>query len=104
MSNFSEALDEKYLLHIANSLKIGLLDASLIMDNCIKQVSAILNIDYSIIYNTLFTVKYLKKCLLEEEVCDKLTVNECINSCNCFILEPYGCISKKIKDVDLINE
>lgn len=104
MTEFSEALDEKYLLHIASSLKIGLLDASLIMDECIKKTSATLNIDYSIIYNILFSVKNLKNCLLTEEVCDKLTVDQCIKSCNCFILEPYGCLSRKIKDVDLINE
>lgn len=100
----AEALDEKFLLHIANTRKIGLLDAALVMDNCIKSVSATYNIDYNIVYGILFTEEGLSSCLLNEKACTENTINECIESCNCFYLEPYGCLPKKLQDADKINE
>jgi len=100
----TESLDEKFLLHIANTRKVGLLDAALIMDDCIKKVSAVHNLDYNIVYNILFTEEGLSSCLLEEKACNNHTIKECIESCNCFYLEPYGCLSRKLQDADIINE
>lgn len=36
--------------------------------------------------------------------CEGLTQEDCAKSCTCFYLEPYGCLPRKIKDAELINE
>lgn len=101
----NEELSEKYIQHIAK--KYGLDDlpsATKHVDECIKKTSAILNVEYSEVYNTLFSEGDISACLLREGVCDQMTIDECIESCSCFYLEPYGCLPRKFPDADAINE
>lgn len=99
-----EALDEKYLQYIADTYNLGLLDAAALMDNCIKFTSAKLNISYDKVYNALFTEEGLKSCLLTEKTCDQQTIEECIKGCDCFYLEPYGCLPRLLPNAEKINE
>ena len=100
----TEGLDEKFLEYIISRYKLKPLDAALRMDDCIRATALIHKLDYNVVYNSLFTEENLKKCLLEEKVCNEQTVDDCINSCNCFYLEPYGCLPRKFPDADKINE
>ena len=68
--------------------------AVLYLDKCIKNILSKLNIEYNIIYNNVFTIECIGELLLENKVCSKLTIDECINNCNCFVLEGHGCLSK----------
>lgn len=78
--------------------------AAQIIDGCIKSTAASLNIEYSEVYNAVFTEEALAMCLRKEKACSDMTIDECISSCSCFHLEPYGCLSRKIEDADVINE
>ena len=99
-----ESLDSKYVEHISKSYNITLENAIKYIDDCIQQTAIKLNISYSSIYNTVFSIECLSKILVTKKVCDQYTIDECVKDCNCFVLEPYGCLPKKIKDVDKINE
>src|SRR5271156_5956702 len=99
----TEGLDEKFLEYIISRYKLKPLDAALRMDDCIRATALIHKLDYNVVYNSLFTEENLKECLLEEKVCNEQTVDDCINSCNCFYLEPYGCLPRKFPDADKIN-
>src|SRR5207253_3507548 len=101
----TEALDEKLLLYISKTYKLSLLASSLIVDECLKNTSAKLNIDYNIIYNSVFSKECLSNLLQENPInCSSLTINSCLENCSCFYLEPYGCLPRIIKDAEKINE
>ena len=99
----AEALVEKYLQYVAKHFQISEPDAAQYVDKCIKFTAAKLNTSYSNVYNQIYSEKALTKCLLSEKICSKLEIEECRKSCNCFYLEPYGCLSRKIADADIIN-
>ena len=107
-----ESLDEAFLKHVADKYNISLPAASLKIDECIQMTAATLNVSYATVYNIVFS-KVEKGCppdvgiagtLIKADVCDALTVDECNKSCNCFTLEPYGCLPRTISDADIINE
>lgn len=107
-----ESLDEAFLRHVSDEYGISLPAASLKIDECIQMTAATLNVSYATVYNIVFS-KVEKGCppdvgiagtLIKADVCDALTVEECHKSCNCFTLEPYGCLPRTIADADIINE
>lgn len=108
----NEALDEKYLHYIANNRNVSIKEANVLIDKCIKHLSATYNIDYKNIYNVVFSeegLKYIIEVLnimpiIEKKPCNQLSMQACIDSNTCFFLEPYGCLSREFPDVDLINE
>lgn len=99
-----EALAEKYLEAVASSKNVDLPTASNFIDNCLKQTSASLNVSYPDVYNYVFAEDWLVKFLKTESDCDSLTIDECAESCSCFVLAPYGCLPRKITDADEINK
>lgn len=109
----NEALDEKYIHFIAKNRNVPINEVDKIIDKCIKHLSANYNIDYNNIYNVVFSeegLTYIIETLKimpvvhEEKNCNKLSMEECMNSNSCFYLEPYGCLSKKYPDAELIND
>ena len=124
MSN--EALDEKYVQYIAQNRKITKSEANILIDQCIKNLSATYNISYNFIYNAIFSedglIDIVEKLNLipaksgssmpdvssipkvKTLQCNQLSMDECLESNTCVNLEPYGCISRKFPDADLINQ
>lgn len=104
----NESLDEKYVNYIAKKRNINVSEVTKLIDHCIKHLSAFYNIDYKIIYNTVFSeegLEYILNILPERETnCSKLTMEECIRSNSCFFLEPYGCLSRQFPDAEEIND
>lgn len=127
-----ESYDQQFLLYFSTSKKIGLLDAVLEIDECIKKISASTNINYDVIYQTIFSFDYLTEFIknkektqkskrlnidilqtegkklkeskkIEEYKCESLTLKQCEESDKCFYLEEYGCLPRKIKDYEEIN-
>jgi len=100
-----ESLSEKYLEIVAKEKNVKLPEASQILDKCIKSTASLLNLEYSVIYNSVFTEDGMKWFLKKDlKSCSDLTIKECAESADCFALEPYGCISRRIENVDKINE
>lgn len=108
----NEALDEKYVTFIAQNRGIKVKDATILIDTCIKKLSASSNIDYNIIYKMIFSEEGLEyinsKLNIVEKTkkvtnCNKLSMKECIQSNSCFYLEPYGCLSREFPDVEIMN-
>jgi len=99
----NEALDQKYLEHIAKTHKINLLQAANLIDSCIKQICANKDLEYAKVYEIVFSSENIKQHLVTEGDCTKLSVEQCEKECSCFYLEPYGCLPKKISDADIIN-
>ncbi len=109
MSN--EALDEKYVQYIAQNRNINKTEANILIDHCIKHISATYNVSYNMIYNAVFSeeglqhiIKALDILVVQALPCNQLTMEECLKSNTCFYLEPYGCLSKKFPDAELINQ
>lgn len=100
----NEALDQKYLEYIAKKHKVNLLQAANLVDQCIKRVCANSNLEYSNVYEIVFSNDMIKKCVLVNNDCTKLELEECEQQCSCVYLEPYGCLPKIIPDADLINK
>lgn len=109
----NEALDEKYVNYIALNRGIKMKEATVLIDHCIKQLSAKSNIDYNIIYKVIFSEEGLEYMNSKFDIvektkkvtnCNALSMKECIASNSCFYLEPYGCLSREFPDVELINE
>ena len=110
MSN--EALDEKYVQYIAQNRNISKPVANILIDHCMKHLSATYNVSYNIIYNAVFSEEGLEHIINALDIipivkklpCNQLTMEECLKSNTCFYLEPYGCLSKKFPDAELINK
>ncbi len=112
----NEAYDQLLLYEIATKFNLGLLDAVLVIDDCIKIVSAKLNLDYSIVYKQIFCEKCIPTIIhnFQTEIRTPTKTNSCfeikeIKSCEesnnkCFFLEPFGCLERKIPDFEKINE
>ena len=110
----NEALDEKYLQYIAQHRNIDLKEVTLLIDRCIKHLSAVHDIDYNVIYKTVFSSQGLEhimrnsvpkpKTTVKQANCHLLSMEECIQSNDCFYLEPYGCLPRKFPDADEINQ
>ena len=41
---------------------------------------------------------------VSDNKCARLKYDQCIESSTCFFLEPYGCLPRRIKDAEIINE
>jgi DNA ligase (NAD+) len=100
----NEALDQKYLEHIAKVHKVNLLQAANLIDRCIKEICANSDLEYSKVYEIVFSGDMIKKCVLINNDCTKLELEECEKRCSCVYLEPYGCLPRKIPDADIINQ
>ena len=110
MSN--EALDEKYVQYIAQNRNITKKEANVLIDHCIKHLSATYDMNYNFIYNAIFSEEGLQDVVEKLNIipivknlpCNQLSMEQCIESNTCFYLEPYGCLSRKFPDADLINQ
>lgn len=98
-----ERLQEKYVEFVSKTHNISLEDATKYIDKCIKETSKKIGIEYSKVYQRIFSKDFLSKCLVKENACDDLELEKCQKECSCFYLEPYGCMSRKIPDVGEIN-
>ncbi len=99
----AEELEERYLDYIAKQKNISMLKAANLINQCIKETAAQTGRDEKEIHKHLFTEQALGKCLVKEKACDQLTVDECLESCKCAYIEPYGCVSRQIPDAHIIN-
>ena len=99
-----EELEERYVSALSKRYNIPLNEAPEKIDRCLKEVAAIHDVPYSQVYNAVFTEEMMKKCLLETSACSTLELEQCIESCKCFYLEPYGCLSRKIAEAEEINK
>jgi DNA ligase (NAD+) len=100
----NEALDQKYLEHVAKIHKVNLLQAANLIDRCIKEICANSDLEYAKVYEIVFSGDMIKKCVLINNDCTKLELEECEKQCSCIYLEPYGCLPRKIPDADIINQ
>jgi hypothetical protein len=55
----NEALDEKYLFYVADTLNVSVSRAGLMIDECIKSTCATLNLQYSDVYSFIFSEENL---------------------------------------------
>jgi len=88
------------LKSIAEKKNLDLEIASKFFDSCILTTSIKLNMNYRDVYNMIYNEEFLLQCISKS--CDKLTLDECRNSCHCVEFEGK-CISRKMKDADAIN-
>ncbi len=95
-----EALKEKFLEKIAQEKGIDKPEAAKMIDKCIRQAAASLNIPYKDVYSKIYNEKYISGCL--KDVCSKLELEQCRKSCVCFEFEGK-CISRKFPDAEIIN-
>lgn len=93
------ALSE-FLNQISKEKNINLELASKVLESCILSTSIKLNKNYSDVFSIIHSEEFLLGCLSKS--CDQLTLDECRKSCHCVEFEGK-CISKKIKDADIIN-
>lgn len=100
----SEAFSEEYLKHVAEKKGISTSEASQLIDQCIKDLSAAENIEYAEIYNIVFSPEHLEKCLKKSKMCSDLAIEECKKSCLCFYHTSQGCLPRKFPDAEKINE
>jgi DNA ligase (NAD+) len=100
----NEALDQKFLEHIAHQHKTTMMGASLLINKCIEQVCANKGLKYSDVYDIIFSAENIRKCVVINGNCSALEFEECEKSCACFYLQPYGCLPRKIQDADIINK
>jgi DNA ligase (NAD+) len=92
---------DKFLTHVATAKGITKPKAAKFIDDCIKKVSAILNIPNAEVQADLYSSAFLKTCLLGS--CDRLDLEQCAKSCHCAVYEDR-CISRSIPDAELINK
>lgn len=118
------SVDEEFLKFVASKYSITLPEAVRKIDECIKKTALGLNLSYATVYASLFpkerNVTIINSAapsviasppkavsgtvLISNNVCSALVIQECNASENCFNLEPYGCLDKKIPDADEINQ
>ncbi len=95
-----EALEEKFLEKVAKEKGISKPKAAKIIDKCILQTAANLNVPYSDVYSKIYNEEYMSKCL--KDVCSTLELDQCRKSCQCFEFEGK-CVSKRFPDAEIIN-
>ena len=98
-----EQLSEKYLSIISKKKGIDNARASELIDICMKTVSFKIKVPFSDVYNSIYNTEYIAKCLTKNLDCEKLTLEECEDACNCVLFEDK-CYPRYFKDANKINE
>lgn len=101
-----DALQEQFLQRVALEKNISLREASVAIDECLRNSSSILGIPYSEVHSTVYDPEYLEACI--NVSCDKLTLEQCKNSCFCVEIPSEDptkneCVPRYIRDAEIIN-
>ena len=98
-----EELSEKFLIDVAKKKKISKERAGELVDLCMKMTSAKMGIPFADVYNSIYNVEHLQKCLAASVECSTLTLEQCKEMCSCVIFEEK-CHQRYFKDAKRMNE
>lgn len=98
-----EELSEKFISQVAKDKKVTKERATELIDLCMRLVSAQLGVNYSDVYNAIYSSDYLVSCVRTGKFCIDLSPEECEKSCQCVLFEKQ-CHPRYFEDAQIMND